>query len=163
MTISGTFTNCQFQASSTGINFCHNASGLTATNCIFYAVRPAFTGSNSATTSTNCLSFNNTNNAFGFSTNQSNLTGVNPLFTTNPPAATPAFSYSDNYRLSASSPGKNYGTDGKDIGVYGGTFTFSMSGEPSTIPVIRAMNLQGATTVPAGTPINVNVISTVKF
>ena len=31
-----------------------------------------------------------------------------------------AFTYGDDYRLASNSPGKNYGTDGTDIGIYGG-------------------------------------------
>lgn len=157
--LGGSFNNCQFHGVA-NVPLADKANGLSVINSIFYGVRPFFSTTNTATLVTNCLSFGNTNNAFNFTTNSINLTGVNPQYTAYNVGG--FFDPSDNYRLSASSPGKNYGTDGKDIGVYGGTFNFSMGGEPPSVPVIRAMNLQGATTVPAGVPINVNVSSTVK-
>jgi len=162
--LTGNFTNCQFQYNGTGGNLplAENANGLTVSNSIFYGVRPFIVTTNTSTSASNCLSFGNTNNASNFTNTSGPLVGVNPQYTAYNATANPAFSYTDNYLLSATSPGKNYGTDGKDIGVYGGTFNFTMGGEPPSVPVIRAMNLQGSTTVPAGTPINVNVISTVK-
>lgn len=162
--LSGNLTNCQFQYNGSGGNLplADKANGLTVNNSIFYGVRPFIVTTNTSTSASNCLSFGNTNNAFSFTTTTAALVGVNPQYTAYNTSASPAFSNTDNYRLSATSPGKNYGTDGKDIGVYGGIFNFTMGGEPPSVPVIRAMNLQGSTTVPAGTPINVNVISTVK-
>jgi hypothetical protein len=161
--LSGNLTNCQFQYNGGGnLPLADKANGLTVNNSIFYGVRPFIVTTNTSTSASNCLSFGNTNNAFSFTTTTAALVGVNPQYTAYNTSASPAFSNTDNYRLSATSPGKNYGTDGKDIGVYGGIFNFTMGGEPPSVPVIRAMNLQGSTTVPAGTPINVNVISTVK-
>lgn len=86
----------------------------------------------------------------------------NPLFVNYPcPLWNCFFSTSYDYHLSVSSPGHNAGTDGTDIGPYGGPYgaTFTTYGEPH-IPQMKQMNMP--TTVVSGQTFNVNVISTVK-
>ncbi len=65
------------------------------------------------------------------------------------------------FHLQTSSPGHNAGTDGTDIGPYGGPYggTFTTYGEPH-IPQMKQMNMPA--TVVSGQTFNVNVISTVK-
>lgn len=77
------------------------------------------------------------------------LQNVNPLFvkTTSPFTG---FSSSDNYRLQAASPGKNAGTDGKDIGIYTDVVTFSMTGEPN-IPSVRSLQILNPVITSGGT------------
>ncbi len=40
------------------------------------------------------------------------------------------YSYTDNYALISTSPGKNYGTDGTDVGIFGTTAPFKQGGVP---------------------------------
>ncbi|MEX2233303.1 MAG: hypothetical protein WD824_14165 [Cyclobacteriaceae bacterium] len=121
-----------------------------------------------------------------FNKNISNLTTVGPTaptnsFTggsnsegTNYVAVTPDFevvtdlnNYNNtfNYRLKASSVGRNNGTDGTDIGIYGGAFPFPSGGAIGSgfdtsplppIPQVTEVNIQNATLQP-GTPLNVQV------
>jgi hypothetical protein len=154
----GSATNCLFLGNAilgVGPNF----SGFTFSNNIFYGVSPQITaGTNTATTMTNNISFNCPNNNFNGTTLSGNIVNSNPLFTTYVP---PGFHSTDNYSLQAGSPGHNAGTDGKDIGLYGGAtgVNFHMGGEPS-IAQIRQVNMPA--TVAAGQTINVNIVSTIK-
>lgn len=59
------------------------------------------------------------------------------------------FAYESNYRLKATSPGRNAGTDGKDIGIYGGPSPYKDGAVPPN-PSIRAREID-AETSPAGT------------
>ena len=72
------------------------------------------------------------------------------------------FSLTNNYGLQNSSPCKNTGTDGTDIGPSGGSYpftnTFPLTAMPS-IPVITQMQINGASAVPFG---NSNINVTVK-
>jgi hypothetical protein len=70
-----------------------------------------------------------------------------------------------NYRLQASSLGKNAGTDGTDLGIYGGSYPFPSGGAPGSgydtspmppIPQVTELNIQNAT-VPVNGTLNVNV------
>jgi hypothetical protein len=70
---------------------------------------------------------------------------VDPMFTAYPGGR---FSYDHNFHLKTSSPGKNAGTDGTDIGIYGG-MGFSETREPP-IPIIRAFSIQNGVVAPNG-------------
>ena len=70
-----------------------------------------------------------------------------------------------NYRLQASSLGKNAGTDGTDLGIYGGSYPFPVGGPVGSgydtspmppIPQVTELNIQNAT-VPVNGTLNVNV------
>ena len=87
-----------------------------------------------------------------------NLDNTDPQFT-NFPVAGDYFSYAHNFHLLAASLGHNAGTDGKDIGFYGGVFPSSTSGEVLGVPVIRQMNLQNTNVIQGGN-VNVKVRST---
>lgn len=53
-------------------------------------------------------------------------------------------SFEGNYRLAANSPGKNYGTDGSDVGIYGGTYPFvQLDRGIVVLPSIRRLNVTG--------------------
>lgn len=85
-----------------------------------------------------------------------------PIFVTDPNPDN--YVTSDNYRLQPTSPGKNYATDGTDVGIYGGSFPFPTGGEGTQydtspmppIPQVIAVNIQNATIQPNGT-LNVQV------
>ncbi len=159
LTLSGSANNCLFLSSSLG-SVSQNFNNFSFNNNIFYGTSPQITGTNTNTTMTKNISFACPNNAFNGTTLSGNIVNSNPLFTTYP--LTNGFHYTDNYVLQAGSPGKNTGSDGKDIGLYGGTdgINFRMGGDPA-IPQIRQMNVTNSV-LPAGTPVNVNIISTRK-
>lgn len=99
----------------------------------------------------------------GSNSGSGNLTGTNPLFVNVPDNNTYNITY--NYRLQSSSPGKNYATDGTDVGIYGGSYPFPSGGDPGSgfdtspmppIPQVTAVNIQNATIAPNGT-LNVQV------
>ncbi|MEP7265078.1 MAG: hypothetical protein ABI772_11300 [Bacteroidota bacterium] len=159
MTLSGSATNCMFLGSA----FTYaggTMNNFSFTNNIFYGISPQIVGTNTATTMTNNISYNCPNNNFNAVTLVGNIVNSNPLFTTYVPSF---FKYTDNYVLQAASPGANAGTDGKDIGLYGGPdgVNFRMGGDPS-IPQIRQMNIQD-NSVPLGSPFIINIISTKKL
>lgn len=132
------------------------------TNCTFNAnislsqnISPGSTGPNG--------SFLAQNNTGG-----SNIVGSDPLFTT----CSDFNNYNGgfNYRLQSGSPGHNAGTDGTDIGIYGGTYAFPSGGAPGSgydmsafppIPQVTNMNIQNASVLP-GAQLKVSVQATVN-
>lgn len=75
---------------------------------------------------------------FGTNTGSGNMVAQNPLFV-NVPAN--AFSYSYDFSLQAASPGKNAGTDGTDVGIFGGVMPFTdMTGSPA-IPQVKSVSI----------------------
>lgn len=82
-----------------------------------------------------------------------NKVDQNPLFVNVPPAG--GFSYSYDYHLQAGSPGKNSGTDGTDIGIYGGMMPFEVGANPY-IPQMMETTLPSGSSVPAGGTLNVH-------
>ncbi|MCG3164959.1 MAG: hypothetical protein POELPBGB_00719 [Bacteroidia bacterium] len=98
------------------------------------------------------------NNAFPNGTNQVN---VNPNFV-NFPLAGANFAYTYDFNLQAGSPAIDYGTDGEDIGLYGGSIgIYNQNGIPN-IPQVREFNITSNTTVAPGGTININVKSTTR-
>jgi hypothetical protein len=90
-----------------------------------------------------------------------NLYNVDPEFVSAPIAA--EFNFADNYMLTANSPGKNYGTDGTDIGIYGGNRPWpngSGSGYVNAamppIPQIISVDIYNPI-IPVGTPLQVQI------
>lgn len=74
---------------------------------------------------------------YGTNTGANNYNDIDPLFVNVPVSnGMCAFSYTHNYNLQATSPGHNNGTDGTDIGIYGGQFpmpafgAFLITGHP---------------------------------
>lgn len=125
--------------------FLGNGSALTSVtnalvaNNIFYGATPNGTGVNNNTFSNN-ISYQTTNDTMPYGTNagSGNLYGQNPLFT-NVPAS--AFNYGYDFTLSATSPGKNAGTDATDIGIFGGVAPFvDMTGTPA-IPQVKTLTI----------------------
>lgn len=81
-----------------------------------------------------------------------NQIGVDPLFE-NVDFTKPVDYYLNDFRLSANSPGKNAGTNGSDIGIYGGLTPWPDGGEPGSgfqlspvppIPQVLYMNVINA-------------------
>jgi hypothetical protein len=99
----------------------------------------------------------------GSNSGAGNQAGVDPLFqnVTNSDSYVTTF----NYRLAAGSPGKNAGTDGTDLGIYGGSYPFPSGGAVGSgfdtsamppIPQVTEMNILNST-VPVNGTLNVNV------
>ena len=72
-----------------------------------------------------------------------NAQPLNSIFV-NYPQTGAGFSYSDDYHLQATSPGKNAGTDGTDIGIYGGAFPWKDGSVPYN-PHITVKNIASTT------------------
>ncbi|WP_420460855.1 hypothetical protein [Neolewinella sp.] len=93
---------------------------------------------------------------YGSNTGTNNLTDVNPMFNNYPGGD---FSYDYDFHLANASAAKNAGTDGSDLGVYGGE-GFSERGEPP-IPLIRSFEL-GRVVVPPGSRLRISVFGEAK-
>ncbi len=91
-------------------------------------------------TFSNNITYQTTNNTVpaGTNTGNGNFSGQDPQFTNVP---VNSFSYSYDFTLTATSPGKNAGTDATDIGVYGGLSPFpDMTGSPA-IPQVKTLTI----------------------
>lgn len=84
-----------------------------------------------------------------------NFVGTDPLFVNVPNFN--SYSATANYRLQSTSPGRNAGTDGTDLGIYGGSFPFPSGGAPGNgfdtsalppIPQVTNLNVQNPSLVP---------------
>lgn len=90
-----------------------------------------------------------------------NIFNADPVFVS--AVISDVFSYSQNYRLQASSPGKYYGTDGTDVGIYGGNKPWPDGVAPGNIlaplpgiPQIISVDIANPV-VPAGTSLQVSL------
>lgn len=144
-------------------NIFYSASGLQFagsynmySNNLFYSGTPVVPGD-----------LTNSNNTLG-----GNLFQQNPLFVLPKDFITVA-SYSfnttgsnfANFHLQTNSPGRNYGTDGTDIGIYGGSHPwvdavntdspFRYYAMPNAVPFVTQMNIVNAS-VPVNGTLNVN-------
>ena len=102
----------------------------TIQNNIFYKADPiAFTGG--------CAMNNNISYSpsatFSPMTGNGNLDNVDPQFVNFPAAGAP-FGFSYDFHINAASPAHLAGSDGKDMGIYGGTFPCSLYGEVYNMP-----------------------------
>lgn len=126
----------------------------TIQNNIFYNSHP----SNFATGCTflNNITYN-TSATYPTLTGAGNIDNTNPLF--NNVGATGAYVSTYNFDLQPVSVAKNAGTDGKDLGIYGGSSFVALSGETYNMPVLRQMILLN-TNAPQNGNVNVKVRST---
>ena len=83
-----------------------------------------------------------------------NLNATNPMFVNYPPSGG-AFSYTYDFHLQGASPGKNAGTDGTDIGIYGGMLPYDVGANPH-FPQMMELTLPSGSSVPAGGTLNVH-------
>ena len=124
-------------------------NGAIIENNIFYGCNPL---SNSGSCSfNNNLCYNS-----GVTLGGTNLDSIDPLFVNYTGGA---FNYNQNFHLQSTSPARNAGIDGKDIGIYGGNAPMSTTGEPVGIPVIRKMDVLNFN-AGQGTGVQVKVRST---
>lgn len=82
-----------------------------------------------------------------------NLIGVDPEFEDYPFLGGP-FSYAHDYNLETSSPGINAGTDGSDIGLYGGSLPLDIGTNPS-IPQMMYVSFPNNSSVEEGGTLDV--------
>jgi len=132
----------------------NNISNALITNNIFWGSTPVYAGVTNCTFTKN-MTFQTNNNVIPYGSNAGtgNLINANPLFTN---AWNTAVNYTYNYQLLSSSPGKNAGTDGTDIGLYGGVAPMPGLGGVPRIPRITQFDLQYSV-VPQGGSLNVQV------
>ena len=84
-----------------------------------------------------------------------NLINTNPLFVNYPLAGGAAYNYTFDLHLQTGSPGKNFGTDGTDIGIYGGWMPYEVGANPY-FPQMMELTLPSGSSVPAGGTLNVH-------
>ena len=124
----------------------------TLTNNIFLNCHP---NSNFATYNNNLI-FNSGNDVlpYGNNTGVGNINGSAPQFVNVPDLN--GINYSYNYRLTATSPGHNAGTDGTDIGPFGGVDPLpNLYGTPP-VPQIKIFNITNSVVTP-NTPLEIYV------
>jgi hypothetical protein len=130
-----------------------SCSNLYANNNIFY--RATFP------TDPTILYSKNVSFQSGYSfPNGSNYDNVDPMLVSN--IGTGAyFDYATDYHLQSGSPVKNGGTDGTDVGPYGGNGDFDQSGVPRN-PYIKTFTITGPTSVNSGDPLNIFIKAKVR-
>jgi hypothetical protein len=149
------FTNNIFLSSDA--NTFNNISNFYITNNIFYR---------SGTGGVSCTNLNYNSNCsyqcIGGNTfpNGINFTNVDPMFTTS--IGTGAlFSYTTDYRLQSSSTLINAGTDGTDLGVYGGSGDYNQNGVPQN-PYIKTLTITGPSSINAGDNLQIYIKAKVR-
>jgi hypothetical protein len=133
--------------------FFNACSNLIIQNNIFFNANPTAQVSGSIYNNNLTYSTSSAYNTLG----GTNLDNVNPAFVNVPSTG----SYTNLYdmHLQLGSPAINAGSDGTDIGYYGGIIQVNPSGELYNMPFIRSMNVLN-TNVPQNGNVNVKVRST---
>lgn len=136
---------------------------ITVVNNIFYGCAPnSSSGTFERNIFINNLSFGTTNNALPpagtgvGNTGSNNIVNQDPLFI-NAPYNTP-YAVTMDFNLQATSPAKNAGSDGTDIGITGGAYPVTAGNialRPTSAPVI--MSLNPAAMVPQNQPVKTNI------
>lgn len=75
-------------------------------------------------------------------TETNNLKGVDPQFVNFPEEGAQVASFDYDFRLQESSPGKNAGDDGTDMGIFGGSTPFDPTGTP--LPYVQSITVPSA-------------------
>jgi hypothetical protein len=122
-------------------------SNALITNNIFWQSTPG-DGTVTGCTFNNNITYQTSNNTIPIGSNggSGNLVGVDPQFTNAP---NNAVNYTYNYDLLPASAGNNAGTDGADIGLFGGPAPWPNQSGLARIPFVKEFNLQ-FTQVPQG-------------
>lgn len=153
------FSNCTSVLISNNMFFYQNVSTActiadfsTVTNNIFLNVHP---NSNFATYNNNLI-FNSGSDLLPYGNNSGtgNFNGNAPIFVNVPDLVGVNFAY--NYRLASNSTGHNGGTDGTDIGPFGGSDPLpNLFGTPP-VPQIKVFNITNSVVTP-DTPLEIYV------
>lgn len=111
-----------------------NCTNLSVENSLFLFTNTA-TGvslSGNGITFNNCLSYSYPGLTLADLPGSNNFDNTEPEFVNM--GGSPTFSSSKDFNLADGSPGENGGTDGEDIGIYGGSFPFNKYGYPPNMP-----------------------------
>jgi hypothetical protein len=156
-----TFSNCQSVLITNNLYFYVNPSTTfviqdfsTITNNIFLNVYP---NTNSSTFNNNLI-FNSGNDVlpYGNNTGSGNFNGQVPVFVNDGGGNYNGINLGYDYHLTTASPGHNGGTDGTDIGPFGGVDPLvDMTGTPP-IPQIKIFNISNSVVQP-NTPLDIYV------
>lgn len=153
LTNSGSFfRGLNYSSIKNNIFYCQGGSGTFSSgcnNCDFQ---------NNITYSPNCTQTlpDGNNNGSG------NINNTNPAFVSGPAVYTAVNSdllYNYNWHLTAGSPGHLAGSDGTDIGMYGGPYPFPNFETITRLPQMRFLQIYNPTVQPGGT-LRVNAIGT---
>lgn len=149
------FINNVFLGQFISMNTFFDVRYSTLDNNIFYSSMP------NGTNFSNCLMNNNISYAGSDNTFYqpgSNNIIVDPLFNYYPGFQS-MYDYNWDLGIDVTSPGHNYGTDGTDLGVFGGLgFIFTETGEPS-IAEITAFTITSPTVIAPGGSLTISVTS----
>ncbi len=139
------------------LNFCTNCAYTVFKNNIIWGTYPT---SAINMTFLNNIAFLNINDTLPppGSLGSGNIIG-NPMFVSYPLAGT-TFSYSHDYHLMSGSPAIGAGTDGTDIGIYGGVTPFDPYGEPP-VPQVFEFNIHNPV-IPSGGNLDIKITSKTK-
>lgn len=83
-----------------------------------------------------------------------NIMNLDPQFVNFVPGN--GYTIAENYRVANGSPGDNTGTDGTDIGLFGGNYNWENRKYPKAFPHQEILNVIN-NSVPQGTPVNINL------
>jgi hypothetical protein len=127
-----------------------NCNNIQVLNNIFYDQEPI--------NCSNCVMLNNltylTDNMLPEEDDNQN---ADPMFVNAPSPESNGYSTAFDFNLQDGSPGIDAGTDGKDLGIYGGLIPYRKGGEPP-IPKISVFNILN-TAVPPGGELNIEIES----
>jgi hypothetical protein len=140
--------HCVFLGTSTF----QNLQNAIIANSIFMNAFPS--GTSNSTYNNNISRVAGTFPPAGGNTAAGNIENTDPQFTSYTLGQN--FSTNHEYKLQPGSPAIAAGTDGTDLGVYGGNSNFSKSLEVLHHPIMRLMNIQNSTVAPSGT-LNVQI------
>jgi hypothetical protein len=147
-------SNNVFPRNATSSNVFNSLQYATVANNVVFGMS---TGGCNYCTFNNNISYGGNQTTFEYANNtgQNNLENVNPQFVI---AESYDFSHDNDYHLSAGSPGIGAGTDGTDIGIYGGIYPFPSGGEipyqtspVPPIPQVVNMNILNSVLPEGGT------------
>jgi hypothetical protein len=146
------FYNCLVNGSA-AVAFFNPCSNMIIKNNIFYNSNPTANATGCTYTNNITYSTSSTYTALG----GNNMDNADPQFIN--VGTSGGYLPTYNFDIQSLSPANNAGSDGTDVGYYGGGFHSSPTGEPQDVPVIRAMDVNN-TNVPNNGNVNVKVRST---
>lgn len=136
-------------------------SSVAIRNNIFYKLNPVYTDGTNSTAGAayqNNIAYLTTGAIPNYGLSSGNLNETDPFFENVPADGTDAFYLAHSYQLQNTSPGKNAGTDGTDIGVWGGLSPLNKFFE-APLPRVTKIKLSNHTT-PPGTQVELTIQAT---
>lgn len=140
-------------SNNTSVNFFINCDAIIIANNIF------FTNSNMTEFAqynctnlvfSNNLTYSYVGNTITAFPGTTNLNNTNPQFVSITASNEGDF-YNNDYHLMANALGHNFGTDGTDIGVYGGNYNFDPQGRPNAMPYPISITINNPVIAPGQT------------